>query len=228
MADLQQYLLNQVEWKHNFGLVPDQTGPVIGKMFGTLLVELPDKRIGYLSAYSGKLAGTNVQGRFVPPVYDSLLEGGFLNTGMIALKQLNNEIALLDKENQKSESLTLSSRISVLKEQRKKHSSDLQDKLFDHYHFLNYKKEEKSLRAIFKSYRNIKPPSGAGECAAPKLLQYAFSKDLIPIAIAEFWWGLSPKSDQWKHGHYYPVCKEKCEPILSHMLEGIATEGWPS
>ena len=81
--------------------------------------------------------------------------------------------------------------------------------------------EEKSLVDLFAiaGYKN--PPAGAGECAGPKLLQYAFQHQLKPLAIAEFWWGLSPKSEQWKHKQFYACCKEKCEPILAHMLEGI-------
>lgn len=74
---------------------------------------------------------------------------------------------------------------------------------------------------------NTKPPSGAGDCAAPKLLQYAFQQKMQPLAIAEFWWGLSPKSDFWKHGNFYPVCKQKCEPILSHMLKNIVLDEKP-
>ncbi|RZJ17244.1 MAG: pseudouridylate synthase, partial [Acinetobacter sp.] len=68
-------------------------------------------------------------------------------------------------------------------------------------------------------YKN--PPAGAGECAAPKLLQYAFQHHFKPLALTEFWWGQSPKSATWKHKHFYAPCKEKCGPILKHMLEGI-------
>ncbi|MEG0697597.1 MAG: RluA family pseudouridine synthase, partial [Algoriella sp.] len=65
------------------------------------------------------------------------------------------------------------------------------------------------------------PPAAAGECAAPKLLQYAFQENLEPICMAEFWWGDSPKSEVRKHQHFYPACTGKCEPILGHMLQGI-------
>ncbi len=100
----------------------------------------------------------------------------------------------------------------------------LQEKIFDHYQFLNQDGEEKNLHQIFKEALNTKPPSGAGECAAPRLLQYAFQHKMKPIAMAEFWWGLSPKSDYWKHGQFYPACKEKCGPILAHMLKGMELE----
>ena len=112
-------------------------------------------------------------------------------------------------------------RIEELKNLRKNNSIALQNKIFDQYHFLNRAGIQKSLIELFKEagYKNC--VAGAGECAGPKLLQYAFQNKMQPLAIAEFWWGLSPKSEKWKHGHFYPCCKEKCEPILTHMLSGI-------
>src|SRR5690606_19855660 len=65
------------------------------------------------------------------------------------------------------------------------------------------------------------PPAGAGECAAPKLLQYAYQNQLKPLALAEFWWGAPPKSQVRKHKEFYPSCRSKCEPILGHMLQGL-------
>ena len=75
-----------------------------------------------------------------------------------------------------------------------------------------------------KVWKIVKPPAGAGECAAPKLLQYAFANDLKPITLAEFWWGISPKSAIRKHKNYYPACQSRCKPILTHMLKGIAMD----
>lgn len=221
--ELQLYLNQQKEWEHNFGLVDGKEKVIIGKMFGVLVVKTEQNKIGYLAAFSGKLAGGNHHTKFVPPVFDMLTEGSFLNTGMIELTSINQEIKMLE-DLKTTESI---SKIDELQKLRKKNSTALQEKLFDQYHFLNQAGEEKSLREIFQSYNNTSPPSGAGECAAPKLLQYAFQQKMKPLAIAEFWWGLSPKSDFWKHGHFYPVCKEKCEPILSHMLQDIEMDEKP-
>jgi len=214
--ELQVYLEQQKDWDHNFGLVPDQDGTVIGKMFGVLVVKTTQNEIGYLSAFSGKLAGGNHHAKFVPPVFDGLHEQSFVNEGMTELSRIIEEIKNLEELPGKH-----TSEIIALKAKRKNHSIALQNKIFDHYYFLNQAGEEKSLNDIFKTFNNTKPSSGAGECAGPKLLQYAFQHNMKPIALAEFWWGQSPKSDFWKHGHYYPCCKEKCEPILAHMLAGI-------
>ena len=218
--DLQEYLKNQQDWEHNFGLNPTQKGFIIGKMFGVLVVRTAQNKLGYLAAFSGKMAGGNHHSRFVPPVFDSLQEGSFLNIGMAELSRINN--AIKEKELKKADGYLED--VKEMKIIRKKHSKSLQDELFNHYKFLNKQGDEKSLKEIFKtaSYKN--PPAGAGECAGPKLLQYAFKHQMEPLAIAEFWWGQSPKSEQWKHQHYYPCCKEKCEPILAHMLEGINFE----
>lgn len=218
---LQKHLREQKDWVHNFGLVPEMQGQVIGKMFGVLVVRNKENVIGYLAAFSGKLAGGNVHKKFVPPVYDALKKGSFLNLGMQELTRMGDHIKKLEKTATANE-------IKALKEARKKHSRALQDKLFDQYAFLNIHGEEKSIREIFKNNLNGNPPAGAGECATPKLLQYAFQNKMQPIAMAEFWWGQSPKSDHWKHKHFYPACDEKCRPILGHMLKGILIENKPS
>lgn len=212
---LQFHLSTQQEWEHNFGLT-DQEGIVIGKMFGVLVVRTQDGELGYLAAFSGKLAGGNHHAGFVPPIFDGLAEGGFLNQGMTELARINQKIRILEEL-----AGPVDNQIQLLKDERKVHSAALQNEIFDQYSFLNQAGEIKSLREIFKnaSYKN--PPVGAGECAAPKLLQYAFQQGMQPIALAEFWWGLSPKSANWKHGHFYPPCREKCAPILKHMLSGL-------
>jgi tRNA pseudouridine32 synthase / 23S rRNA pseudouridine746 synthase len=217
ITDLQQYLQTQTDWQHPFGLSKNEEGPVIGKMFGVLVVQHQSGNIGYLAAFSGKLAGTNHHKHFVPPIYDLLAADGFLKPGMEALKLINDTIKRLQAD------MTAGAveQISMLKQTRKQQSGSLQQQIFEHYHFFNQAGASKGLYELFTlpNYKN--PPSGAGECAGPKLLQYAFQNELKPLAMAEFWWGQSPKSAQWKHGHYYACCKEKCEPILAHMLEGI-------
>ena len=121
-------------------------------------------------------------------------------------------------ENAQKEVNLLLDEINKLREERRVKSGALQQKLFAEYSFLNQFGERKSIGEIF----NNNPPAGAGECAAPKLLHFAFEHHLKPIAMAEFWWGQSPKSEIRKHKQFYPACKSKCEPILlSHMLKGL-------
>lgn len=117
--------------------------------------------------------------------------------------------------------------IERLKAERKERSAALQQKLFGQFRMLNAVGEVKDLCTIFEQTVQKVPPGGAGECALPKLLQYAYLHQLKPLAMAEFWWGDSPKNEIRHHGYYYPSCKGKCEPILQHMLQGLEVDENP-
>ncbi len=299
--ELQEYLENQTDFKHDFGFENNKNLVTVGKMFGVLVVQNQENELGYLAAFSGKLADKSLPKKFVPPVFNMRTEGSFYVKGEVELDELNREIASLKKgetfislkktlkkriqqieddlafqrkkmkiaknerkirkknaastfnesdfailikkleqesfndqffykelkeyyENdiqKQSEKLAFfEDKIKTLKKERIKKSNFLQQTLFENYAFVNSKKEWKSLLAIFDNPA-IKPPAGAGECAAPKLLQYAFLSDLKPICMAEFWWGASPNSEIRKHQYFYPACQSRCKPILTHMLKGM-------
>ena len=277
-------------------------------MFGVLVVKNEKGELGYLTAFSGKLADKMEIPSFVHPIYDRLADEGFyaekeeeLNVINRKIEQLESDAAYLkvktdlahfidfsttqlaekraeiktakkarDKqrsqatfENTEEEIEVLSKRlieesktyqfnykrlakewkekietatqelenytsiIDALKQERKGKSAILQERLFNQYFFLNKEKERKGPFEIFKNHTNPLPPAGAGDCAAPKLLQYAFKHNYQLICMAEFWWGESPKLEIRKHHHYYPACRGKCEPILGHMLEGIEMDPNP-
>ena len=111
--------------------------------------------------------------------------------------------------------------LKSLQRKRKQMSDELQRWLFAAYRMLNAKGEERNLIDIFREYTHAMPPAGAGDCCAPKLLQYAYLHHLRPVCMAEFWWGESPASEIRHHLHYYPACRSKCLPILTHMLKGL-------
>lgn len=125
------------------------------------------------------------------------------------------------------EAAAFETRIQQLKAERKSRSAALQQQLFGQFRMLNFKGETKTLCEIFEQTVHRTPPAGAGECAAPKLLQHAYLHGWKPVAMAEFWWGASPKTEIRHHGHYYPACKGKCEPILQHMLQGLDVDENP-
>ncbi len=118
-------------------------------------------------------------------------------------------------------------RINALKQERKTRSATLQQRLFEQFRMLNARGEVKDLCDIFRETDGRIPPAGSGECALPKLLQYAYQNGLKPLAMAEFWWGDSPKTEVRHHGYFYPSCKGKCEPILGWMLQGLEVEPNP-
>jgi tRNA pseudouridine32 synthase/23S rRNA pseudouridine746 synthase len=313
---LQNHLSTQVSWQHEFGLTDDHQSVEIlatGKMFGVLIVKNKQGEIGYLSAFSGKMADKNILPNFVPPVFDMLNKDGFFLEKQKLINKINHQIESLEKnpeidvfsnklahaqsqfddaivsqrnlmvtnrkirkekrmaaeqgltdsefdaqsykafsiqmsresvqdKHQLSELkitwlasiekleailLPLNDEIDTLKDQRKKLSNTLQTKLFQQYKFLNQYSNEKSLSELFRDTILQKPPAGAGDCAAPKLLQYAFMHGYQPISMAEFWWGAAPKSEIRLHKKFYPACQGKCQPILAHMLEGIIMDDNP-
>jgi len=301
VRELQEYLEDQKDFQHDFGLQDSKNSTAIGKMFGVLVVQNKFNEIGYLTAFSGKLGDNSLPEKFVPPVFNMRAEGSFYVKGETELDKINQEISALKedetfislhksvkkrfqdieedlafqrkkmkilKSERKNRKKTLvnhlseidfqilcnklaqesfndqffykelkeyyendlheklrklahfEEKIAFLKKERIQKSNYLQETLFQNYAFLNSEKEPKSLLDIF-SNPPIKPPAGSGECAAPKLLQYAFLNDLKPICMAEFWWGISPNSEIRKHKNFYPACQSRCKPILSHMLKDM-------
>lgn len=291
--EVQHYLSKQSDWQEELSH---------GKMFGVLIVQTEDGSIGYLTAFSGILAGKNIHPYFVPPVYDLLQPQGFfkieeenisainrrirrleedkkyidlrsnltqttqsaqdaLSIAKTQLKEAKDKRELLRKTGQldakeeadliresqfqkaeykrlerswkdKIASLQVEAgnwekQIQELKAERKVRSAALQQQLFEQFRMLNYRGEVITLCDIFEQTVHKTPPAGAGECAAPKMLQQAYLHHWKPIAMAEFWWGNSPRNEVRHHGYYYPACKGKCEPILRHMLQGLEVEANP-
>lgn len=116
-----------------------------------------------------------------------------------------------------------SSRIDALKSKRKSMSEALQERIFRLFVVSNARGERRDLVDVFKPLGTL-PPSGAGECCAPRLLNYAYINGLRPLCMAEFWWGESPVGEVRHHGHFYPACRSKCKPILEFMLQGVEVE----
>ena len=116
--------------------------------------------------------------------------------------------------------------ITDMKAHRKAMSEALQERIFRLFIVNNARGETRNLVDVFKPLGTL-PPAGAGECCAPRLLNYAFNHELNPLCMAEFWWGASPVGEVRHHGHFYPACRSKCKPILEFMLQGLEVEDNP-
>lgn len=110
--------------------------------------------------------------------------------------------------------------ITSLKKARAEMSDNLQDWIFRQYIVHNGNGTKKSIAEIFAS-DGLTPPGGTGECAAPKLLEYAYRNGLQPLAMGEFWYGKASDTAVRTHGHFYPSCTSKCGPLLGYMLKGL-------
>ncbi len=115
-------------------------------------------------------------------------------------------------------SALIEQQITELKRARTRLSNRLHRRLFKAYTLINRVGERSTICEFFEQSL---PPGGTGDCAAPKLLQHAHRHGLMPLALAEFWWGAPPKEGVRHHGRYYPACRGKCNPILPFMLKGI-------
>ena len=205
-----------------------------GKMFGVLVVDTPHGR-GYLCAFSGILEGSYIHSGFVPPILDLQDPDGYFRQEELRITDINNRLKAMSGPCD-------STLAEAMKAERRQRSAALQQWTFRHFIMLNAHGETKDLLEIFKDYRaplteeqyrNHEkpavgiPPGGAGECCAPKLLQFAYQAGWKPICMAEFWTGASPKNEIRIEGNYYPSCNSKCKPILSHMLKGLDVEPNP-
>ena len=114
--------------------------------------------------------------------------------------------------------------LGALKRKRRERSEALQQWLFTNFRVLNARGEWKCLSEIFAETAMKTPPSGAGECCAPKLLQAAYLRGWTPVSIAEYWYGKAKEGEVRIHGEHYPACRGKCLPLLSWMLQGLPVQ----
>ncbi|WP_375503844.1 pseudouridine synthase [uncultured Nostoc sp.] len=265
-----------------------------GKMYGILLVELPNGEQRVLKAFSGLLNGCSVVEGWVPPIPGrdevaleearTLAQLDAIKQELFTLKQLTERqqyetlsdefeqqlqamsdrhryskhqrqqkrqqicntltkealtIALeqLDEESrqqgierrqlkrQQNELLqplqqliaATDARISELKQQRKALSRQLQAQMQATYSLTNFSGRSLSLQQLMPGGS----PTGTGDCCAPKLLHYAATHNLKPLAMAEFWWGASSVNQDKIQGKFYGACAERCQPLMGFLLSGL-------
>lgn len=192
-----------------------------GKMLGVLWVEKSltadkngeDSQTQLLYGFSGLVGGKAHLPGFVPPIFDLTDPQGYFKQEEAQIVRLNERI----KESE--DALT----IAQLKQERKARSVALQEWIFQQYKVLNARGERSSIAEIFAD-KGLVPPGGTGDCALPKLLQYAYLNDMKPLACGEFWYGTSPTQEPRIQGHFYPSCTGKCGPLLEFMLQGLELE----
>ena len=187
-----------------------------GKMMGVLMVEDAEGRKDFLYGFSGIAGGKGVVEGFVPPIFDLTDPDGHFRKKEAEISELNRLIAMSGDATE----------IASMKARRKEMSVALQEWLFRQYVVLNALGERKTILDIFAE-RGLIPPGGTGDCAAPKLLQYAYLHGLKPLAMGEFWYGDSPEKEVRTQGCFYPSCTGKCGPLLAFMLQGLDVEPNP-
>ena len=109
-------------------------------------------------------------------------------------------------------------RMRELKQQRKALSRQLQSQMHAAYSLTNFSGQSLSLQQLMPGGSM---PTGTGDCCAPKLLHYAATHGLRPLAMAEFWWGLSSMNQDKVQGEFYGACAERCQPLMGFLLSGL-------
>jgi tRNA pseudouridine32 synthase/23S rRNA pseudouridine746 synthase len=202
-----------------------------GKMLGVLEVGRPDGSTDFLYGFSGLAGGRNRVEGFVPPIYDLLDPEGHFKQEEARIVALTRQIAALKErlarlEDAGRQDPGLQQQIAELKHERRERSVALQEWIFDQFIVSNARGESLTIAEVF-ARQGLVPPGGTGECAAPKLLQFAYLNNLKPIAMGEFWYGASPIGEIRRHGSFYPSCTGKCGPLLRFMLEGLEVDPDP-
>lgn len=182
-----------------------------GKMFGMLACRDAVGRHQVLRAFSGQFNGLWQVPGWVEPICNPMVFDELVAEPDREIKALGQQLIRLEVG---------STAHSALKARRKRLSQKLMTAIFALYRLRNFRGDEFALTEVFTG--GGLPPSGTGDCCAPKLLHHAACHGLIPLALAEFYWGGSNESGSRQHGHFYPACAAKCQPILGFQLCGLS------
>lgn len=176
-----------------------------GQMFGVLVCRDCEGREVVLKAFSGQYQGRWLVPGWVPPVPDPAEYAAVLEKNDRRIHQLT---ALLEQLPPSS------AEALVFQRERSTLTDESQRGIFGLYTFCCHDGTRKPLVSLF----NGLPPSGTGDCCAPKLLHQAFSLGLLPVSMAEFYFGSPNRSGTKQHRMLYPPCDDRCRPLLKHLL----------
>ena len=195
----------------NLSLTP-LFGEERGKMFGVMECIDPHGAQLFLHALSGQFNGHWLVNGWAQPVFSPQSFAELNQDEEKKIKELGRRMIHVPER---------SAQWYALRNERRTRSRNLMSKIHDLYHLTNFRGETRSLREVFQSERGQNPPTGTGDCCAPKLLNQAAIRGVTPIGISEFFWGKDNRSGTRRHGQFYPSCREKCTPIMGFLLCGL-------
>lgn len=185
-------------------------GEARGKMIGVLEGIGEDGRKTLLYAFSGQFNGCWSIPGWAPPLFEEELWWKINTAAEKQIKQLTKNMSVCEENPVEHRRL---------RDRRKILSRRLMTKLHSLYTLSNFRGWRAGLASFFPDDRGI--PTGTGDCCAPKLLNHAAHKGIIPIGISEFYWGRANRSGTRQHGHFYPACTDKCNPLMGFLLCGL-------
>ena len=181
-----------------------------GKMLGLLLCRDQHGKIHRLLAFSGMFNGLWQVHGWAGPVFDLQ---AFTRLHLPVEKEIQALGAQIEQLPHNAPAR------AMLRQQRRELSRENMRAIHELYTLGNFRGDTKPLSSFFPLASG--PPSGAGDCCAPKLLHQAQTLGLRPLSMAEFYWGSSTATTSRKHGERYPPCASKCQPILGFQLCGL-------
>lgn len=194
-----------------------------GIMIGVAVCQKADGTSVILNTVSGiskKIKGSEAAGFgiFVEPIVSAEKIESALEKNDFQIHQLTEKINLLKKkrkrpdgkfENQTEEEIQLVKQRSFLCDESLK-------KVFGLYSFHCADGKIRSLLEICRKTQNTLPPTGTGDCCAPKLLDFAFKNNFSVKSMAEVFYG---KNNKFRvNGKLCEPCDERCALILPEML----------
>lgn len=198
------------------GLVDDPSldlgylfGPARGQMFGVLTYRDTTGRVGTLKAFSGQYNGIWEVPGWVPPILDPVVFARTVEHDEPRIKALTRNVEGMALDDPLRHDLFRS---------RRELSQALMARIFGLYHLTNFRGQTRAMSHVFLGSAM---PTGTGECCAPKLLHHAATHGLVPLGLAEFYFGRENRSGTRRHGQFYAPCAEKCAPILGFLLCGV-------
>lgn len=194
-----------------------------GIMVGVAVCQKSDGSSVVLNTVSGiskRIKGSESAGLgiFVEPIVSSAEIEKALQKNDFQIHQLTEKINFLKEkrkrsdgkfENQSEEEIQfVKKRLDLCDESLKK--------VFNLYSFHCADGKVRSLLEICRKKQKNLPPTGTGDCCAPKLLDFAFKNQLAVKSLAEVFYGESNKFRI--NGKLYGPCDERCSLILPEIL----------
>lgn len=174
-----------------------------GKMFGVMRA-LDGAQEVWRYAFSGQIQRAWILPGWAPPLFEVARWLELEQSYDRKLKALTEAIRRAPVQTQ-----------GQLKLERKALSHELLDAYLNLYEVPALNGARAGIRALFGGKR---PPTGTGDCCAPKLLAMAAREKLTLLGLSEIFIGASPRSANRVCGEVSTPCVPKCVPLLDFML----------
>lgn len=183
-----------------------------GVMLGSLVCKNSNNQQIVLYAVSGNNKGLNI---LKPLAENEIIVPSIVTEEKVTLALSQHDL-LIHQLTDKINSLPNGDEKTKLINQRTELTTESLQRVFNLYAFTRFDGKAVTLNEIIQQHDGKLPPTGTGDCCAPKLLSYAFANNLIPESMDEVYYGGNTKNKI--SGTSYAPCDERCGYILPSIL----------